>query len=156
MAEMGGMQHKGFGNPEPLLGAADEVVHDRRGLTVLVRNALFRRVRLAAEERTEELGELDGEWGWRAARWRAALDAYFDQHEDILLDGDARSMDYLDIDEKDEKADHVWHVRQTFRDPEGDRDFGIAADVDLDETQELGEVVFRDYRVGFAEDLLDL
>ncbi len=137
-------------------GTEDEVVHDRRGLTVLVRNALFRRVRLAAEERTEELGELDGEWGWRAARWRAALDAYFDQHEDILLDGDARSMDYLDIDEKDEKADHVWHVRQTFRDPEGDRDFGIAADVDLDETQELGEVVFRDYRVGFAEDLLDL
>ena len=43
-----------------------------------------------------------------------------------------------------------------FRDPEGDRDFGIAADVDLDETQELGEVVFREYRVGFAEDLLDL
>ncbi|MDO4403646.1 MAG: DUF3516 domain-containing protein [Atopobiaceae bacterium] len=137
-------------------GTEDEVVHDRRGLTVLVRNALFRRVRLAAEERTEELGELDGEWGWRAARWRAALDAYFDQHEDILLDGDARSMDYLDIDVKDEKADHVWHVRQTFRDPEGDRDFGIAADVDLDETQELGEVVFHDYRVGFAEDLLDL
>ena len=26
----------------------------------------------------------------------------------------------------------------------------------VDETQELGEVVFRDYRVGFAEELLDL
>ncbi len=136
--------------------AGDVVVHDRRALTVLVRNALFRRVRLAAEERTDELGDLDGEWGWRALRWRSALDAYFEQHEDILLDGDARSMDYLDINEVDEHGAHVWHVRQTFRDPEGDRDFGIAADVDLDETQELGEVVFREYRVGFAEDLLDL
>ena len=136
--------------------AGDVVVHDRRALTVLVRNALFRRVRLAAEERTDELGDLDGEWGWRALRWRSALDAYFEQHEDILLDGDARSMDYLDINEVDEHSAHVWHVRQTFRDPEGDRDFGIAADVDLDETQELGEVVFREYRVGFAEDLLDL
>ena len=137
-------------------GAEDEVVHDRRALTVLVRNALFRRVRLAAEELVEELGELDGEWGWRAPRWQAALDAYFEEHGDILLDGDARSMAYLDIDETDEKAAHVWHVRQTFRDPEGDRDFGIAADVDLDETQELGEAVFREYRVGFAEELLDL
>ena len=137
-------------------GAQDEVVHDRRALTVLVRNALFRRVRLAAEERVEELGDLDAEWGWRAARWRQALDAYYQEHDEVLLDGDARSMDYLDINESDEKSDHVWHVRQTFRDPEGDRDFGIAADVDLDETQELGEEVFREYRVGFAEELLDL
>ena len=137
-------------------GAADEVVHDRRALTVLVRNALFRRVHLAAEERVDELGELDGEWGWRAPRWRQALDAYFEVHDEVLLDGDARSMDYLLINDADERTDHVWHVRQTFRDPEGDRDFGIAADVDLDETQELGEVVFREYRVGFAEELLDL
>ena len=137
-------------------GAADEVVHDRRALTVLVRNALFRRVRLAAEERVDELGDLDGEWGWRAPRWRSVLDSYFEEHEEILLDGDARSMDYLDINVSDERGDHVWHVRQTFRDSEGDRDFGIAADVDLDETQELGEVVFREYRVGFAEELLGL
>ncbi len=137
-------------------GAADEVVHDRRALTVLVRNALFRRVRLAAEERTDELGELDAEWGWRSLRWRSALDAYFEAHDVILLDGDARSMDYLDINTADERTDHVWHVRQIFRDPEGDRDFGIASDIDLDETQELGEVVFRDYRVGFAEELLGL
>ena len=136
--------------------AEDVVVHDRRALTLLVRNALFRRVRLAAEERCEELGELDAEWGWRAPRWRTVLDEYFEEHEEVLLDGDARSWDYLVINDADEQADHVWHVRQTFRDPEGDRDFGIAADVDLDETQELGEVVFREYRVGFAEVLLDL
>lgn len=136
--------------------APDEVVRDRRALTLLVRNALFRRVRLAAEERVDELGDLDGAWGWRAARWRAALDGYFEQHDEILLDGDARSWDYLEIVDADERPLHLWHVRQTFRDPEGDRDFGIAADVDLDETQELGEVVFREYRVGFVEELLDL
>lgn len=137
-------------------GSEDEVVIDRRALTLLVRNALWRRVRLAAEERTDELGELDAEWGWRAARWKGVLDAYFAEHDEVLLDADAHSWDYLVIADVDERAAHVWHVRQTFHDPEGDRDFGIAADVDLDETQELGEVVFRDYRVGFAEDLLDL
>ena len=42
---------------------------------------------------------------------------------------------------------------QTFCDADGDRDFGIRADVDLDATQESGEVVFSRYRVGAFEDL---
>ncbi|MDO5119478.1 MAG: DUF3516 domain-containing protein [Coriobacteriales bacterium] len=134
----------------------DEVVHDRRAVTLLVRNALFARVRLAAEERYDELGALDGDWGWRAPRWQRIMDSYFEEHEDVLLDGDARSSAYLEINEIDERSTHVWHVRQIFRDPEGDRDFGIAADVDLDATQDEGTVVFDNYRVGFVEDLLDL
>ena len=134
---------------------ADEVVRDRRGLTVLVRNALFRRVRLAAHGDAGTLGDLDGAWGWRELRWRQALDAYFAAHDAILLDADARSRDYLAIDESDERTAHVWHVHQAFRDPDDDRDFGIWADVDLDATQDEGEAVFKDYRVGFVEDALD-
>ncbi len=133
--------------------AIDEVVHDRRGVTLLVRNALFARVRLAAHDDARELGELDGEWGWRAPRWRTALDAFYSEHEEVLLDADARSIAYFEVDEADEHAAHVWHVRQMFHDSEGDRDFGIAADVDLDATQEAGEAIFDNYRVGFVEDL---
>ncbi len=133
---------------------ADEVVRDRRAITLLVRNALFARVRLAAHDDAKALGELDADWGWRALRWKAVLDAYYDQHEEVLLDADARSSTYLIIDDEDERAGHVWHVRQTFHDSEGDHDFGIAADVDLDATQESGSVVFDNYRVGFVEDLL--
>lgn len=133
--------------------AADEVVHDRRGVTLLVRNALFARVRLAAHDDARALGELDAEWGWRMPRWRAALDAYYEQHEEVLLDGDARSVAYFEVDEADEKNAHVWHVRQMFHDSDGYRDFGIAADVDLDATQEAGEAVFANYRAGFFEDL---
>jgi hypothetical protein len=133
--------------------AADEVVHDRRGVTLLVRNAMFARVRLAAHDDARALGELDAEWGWRMPRWRAALDAYYEQHEEVLLDGDARSVAYFEVDEADEKNAHVWHVRQMFHDSDGYRDFGIAADVDLDATQEAGEAVFANYRAGFFEDL---
>ena len=136
--------------------AADEVVRDRRAVTLLVRNALFARVRLAAHNDARELGELDGEWGWRAARWQAALDSYYEEHEEILLDADARSVAYFEVDDKHEKDQHVWRVTQMFHDPEGDRDFGIRADVDLDATQEAGEAIFSDYMVGFVEDLLDL
>lgn len=137
--------------------AADEVVHERRGLTLLVRNALFARVRLAAHGKVDELGKLDAEWGWRAGAWQGALDGFYEEHEEILLDADARSMDYLVIDESDElkprDADgHVWHVHQTFHDSDDDRDFGIWGDVDLDATQDEGAVVFLSYRVGFVDD----
>lgn len=134
--------------------AAQAVVRDRRGLTVLVRNALFRRVRLAALGKVEELGEIDADLGYPERRWRDLLDAFFEQHDEIVLDGDARSAAYLAIDESDEEGLHIWHVTQTFKDSDGDRDFLIRADVDLDATQESGEATFANYRVGFAEDVL--
>ena len=132
---------------------ADEVVTDRRGVTVLVRNALFLRVRLAAQERAAELGRLDQDWGCGEPRWQRALDSYYEAHDEVRIDGDARSMAYLEIDESDEKSARVWHVHQIFSDPDDDHDFGIAADVDLDATQEEGEVVFKNFRVGFFEEL---
>ena len=42
-----------------------------------------------------------------------------------------------------------------FADEDGDHDFGIMGDVDLDATQDGGEVIFKNYRVGFIEDLLE-
>ena len=132
--------------------AAEEVVRDRRGLTLLVRNALFARVRLAAHEAIDELGKLDAEWGWRAPVWQRALERFYDAHEEILLDADARSAAYFSLDEKDEKSAHVWHVHQVFRDSDDERDFGIWGDVDLDATQDEGAVVFSAYRVGFVDD----
>ncbi len=134
--------------------AADQVVADRRGVTLLVRNALFARVRHAARGHVRELGELDEAWGMGELRWQKALDAYHEAHEEVLTDADARSTAFLAIDESDEQAAHVWHVHQIFFDEAGDCDFGIMADVDLDATQAEGEAVFTNYRVGFIEDLL--
>ena len=135
--------------------AADQVVADRRGVTLLVRNALIRRVTLAARERYDQLGELDSDFGMTATRWERVLDVYHEQHEEILTDADARSSAMLSIDVADEQTTHVWHVHQIFADEDSDHDFGIMADLDLDATQEEGEAVFKNYRVGFIEDLLD-
>ena len=138
----------------PDAAGVEAVVHDRRGLTVLVRNALFSRVRMAAHRDIAGLGEADGEWGFGERAWAQALDEYYEAHEEILLDADARSKAYLILNEADEEEAHVWHVRQIFHDEDGDNDFAVAADVDLDATQAGDGVVFKDYRVGFAEDLL--
>ena len=139
----------------PDAAGVEAVVRDRRGLTVLVRNALFSRVRMAAHRDAAGLGEADGDWGFGERAWMQALDEYYEAHEEILLDADARSKSYLMFDEADEEELRVWHVRQIFHDEAGDNDFVIVADVDLDATQEGDGVVFANYRVGFADELLD-
>ena len=138
------------------LKRADVVVQDRRGMTLMVRNALFQRVRLAAQDKAAELGALDEEWGYGEFRWNRVLDAFYRTHDELLVDADARSSAFLTIDDGDELTDHIWHVHQVFHDSDGDHDFGIMADVDLDATQDGDGIVFKSYRVGAIEDLLDL
>ena len=132
----------------------DEVVADRRGMTLMVRNTLFQRVRLAARDRADALGDLDVDWGFGESRWARVLDAFYEAHEDLLIDADARSAAFLEIDESDEQTDRVWHVHQVFHDSDGDHDFGIMADVDLDATQDGDGIVFKNYRAGVIEDLV--
>lgn len=137
------------------LKRTDEVVADRRGMTLMVRNALFQRVRLAALDKAAELGALDEDWGFGEFRWGRVLDAFYGAHEDLLTDADARSAAFLEINDSDELSEHVWHVHQIFHDSDGDHDFGIMADVDLDATQDGDGIVFKNYRAGSFEDLAD-
>ena len=134
----------------------DQVVGDRRGLTVLVRNAMFQRVELVANDRPERLAELDSDWGYGLRAWQDTLDDLYEAHDEIRTDAQARSTDYFSIDEQGESRNHTWKVRQIFDDVEGDHDWGIAGIVDLDATQESGQVVFGGYRVGPIEELMAL
>ncbi|MFW0112530.1 DEAD/DEAH box helicase [Rothia sp. CCM 9416] len=112
--------------------SAPALTANPRAFKVMVRNALFRRVELFADERDKILGQLDGERsGWDSDRWADAMDDYFEEYEDIYTDADARSPGLLTID--DDTAEHpgFWLVRQTFSDPEENHDFGIVARVDL-------------------------
>ncbi len=122
------------------------VTANARAFRVLVRNALFRRVELAALDRVGELGEMDAESGWDEERWGAAMDAYWDEYEELGTGPDARGPKLLRIEEKPE--DGLWRVRQTFADPNGDHDWGISAEVDLAASDEEGRAVIRVMDVG--------
>ncbi len=115
-----------------------------RAFRVLVRNALFRRVTLAALRRYDELGELDAESGWDAAEWASALEPYFDEHDSIETGADARGPAMVMIDSGRE----VWRVRQILDDPAGDHDWGISAEVDLAESDAIGSAAIRIIDVG--------
>ncbi|WP_051875624.1 DEAD/DEAH box helicase [Bifidobacterium coryneforme] len=134
----------------------DQVVRDRRGLTVLVRNAMFQRVELVANDRPERLAELDSDWGYGLRAWQDTLDDLYEAHDEIRTDAQARSTDYFSINQQGESRNHTWKVRQIFDDVEGDHDWGIAGIVDLEATQESGQVVFGGYRVGPIEELMAL
>jgi superfamily II RNA helicase len=120
------------------------VTGNERAFRVLVRNALFRRVELAALRRYHELGDLDAEAGWDASAWAGALEPYFDAHADIGTSADARGPGMLIID----KQPGQWLVRQIFDDPAGDHDWGISARIDLDASDEAGAAVVEVTEVG--------
>jgi superfamily II RNA helicase len=115
------------------------VVTNVRAFRVLVRNELFRRVQLAARDNVDELGLLDGPSGFNADHWADALDAYFDEHDTIRTDADARGPAMLMVEEGPE----IWKVRQILADPAGDNDWGISAIVDLAESAEQGIAVIK-------------
>ena len=120
------------------------VIANPRAFRVLVRNALFRRVQLAALDRHEDLGELDAASGFGADAWGDALDDYYDEHDSIGTDTAARSSAMLIIDEQPD----AWQVQQILADPEGDNDWRIWATVDLAASAEAGEAVVQVTRVG--------
>ncbi len=115
-----------------------------RAFRVLVRNALFRRVELAALQRWDDLGELDAEDGWDAERWAQAMAGYFEEYGDVGTGPSARGPLLLQIEQQPKR----WVVRQVLDDPEGDHDWAIRAEVDLVASDAEGSAVVRVTDVG--------
>jgi hypothetical protein len=123
----------------PLDDRPPAVTGNPRAFRVLVRNAMFRRVELAALRRYDELGALDAEAGWDGDAWADAVEPYFDEHDEIGTGPGARGPGLLIIDAQ---RDH-WTVRQIFDDPAGDHDWGFTARVDLAASDEAGVAVLE-------------
>lgn len=113
------------------------ITSNDRAFRVVVRNAMFRRVELAALRRWIDLGELDADAGWDADRWQEAIEDYFAEYDSIGTGPDARGPALLQITREPGR----WLVRQVIDDPEGDHDWAITAEVDLAASDEAGEAV---------------
>ncbi len=119
--------------------APPSILTNRRAFTVLVRNELFRRVQLAALQDDDALVALDPD-----IDWPDVLDRYYDEHDEILTGGPARSPRMIAIDEADAAAERgVWRVEQTIDDPAGDHDWRIRAEVDLQASVDEGAAIVR-------------
>lgn len=138
-----------------------------RPFGVMVRNAMWRRVELVARDDLDGLMRLERAAADRTevpravvmgrSAWDEAIEAYYEDHDEVLLDADARGPQLLvttpaagtpvGVDEEDPSGEHgegstrLWRVRQTVSDPDGDRDWVIEAVADLDASDALGELV---------------
>ncbi|MGZ4442066.1 MAG: DEAD/DEAH box helicase [Nocardioidaceae bacterium] len=119
--------------PQAVPAAPRPITANERSFRVLVRNAMFRRVELAARRRYDELEELDGDV------WREPLERYFAEYADIDTGPDARGPAMLLVDREPGR----WLVQQIIGDPDGDHDWRIHAEVDLAASDEAGELVIK-------------
>ncbi|GAA5156810.1 DEAD/DEAH box helicase [Nocardioides marinquilinus] len=131
-----------------------------RAFTVMVRNAMWRRVDLVARDDLDGLMRLEREAAERTdpprevvmtrSSWDEAIEGYYAQHETVGTDADARGPELLrttpatgvpaGVDD-DAPPARLWHVVQTLADPAGDRDWVIEATADLDASDACGELV---------------
>ncbi|MDN6386413.1 MAG: DUF3516 domain-containing protein [Corynebacterium sp.] len=126
-----------FGVDDPSLLSSNP-----RALRRMVRNHFFRHVELFAFEKEGQLAEMD-DYLTAAPDWPAELDAYFDEYSDIGVDAAARSPELILVKEEGRH----WTVRQILDDPEGDHGWAFEGVVDLDASDEAGDVRLSELRV---------
>ena len=118
---------------------------NRRAFTIMVRNYMFRLVQLFALEKEERLAELL-DYLDEVPDFGAILDDYFDEYDDIDSGPEARGPGFFRLGDTDSRA---WSVRQIIKDPDGDHAYQFVATVDLDASDEAGEVRLADLRVEY-------
>lgn len=138
-------------NPEPekILLAAQErsldekdITADPKAFAVLIRNEVFRLVRALARRDYDKALDViaqDSEEPWTHERFDEALDPFFENYEEIRTDPQARSPRHVTI----EPHETLWRVHQTLLDPDGNGDFFLDLDVDVDASREEGRPVMR-------------
>lgn len=106
-----------------------------------VRTAAFGWVELLARRAFAQLSERTG---MALADFFATMAPYWQEHAQILTDGDARSSAYFALEE----TAATWTVRQRFHDPEDDGDWGFIATVDVAAAMEEGAPTLQLVSIG--------
>ncbi|MDA0163098.1 DUF3516 domain-containing protein [Solirubrobacter ginsenosidimutans] len=130
---------------------------NHRAFGVMIRNAMFQKVQLAARD---EYGTLAAHESAAAAlsdppvrvtmnlaAWETALGAYWDEYESMDDGPAARSPQLLIVDRSKPRE---WTARQIINDPDSNHDWAIVATVDLDASDAAGEPVIRTQSFGAA------
>ncbi|MCB9613421.1 MAG: DUF3516 domain-containing protein [Sandaracinus sp.] len=124
---------------EPVEDEVEDVTRNVRAFTVLVRNALWRVVQAISRGDYRRVAELvrgpDGAWEPEAIE--AMLAPFFEEHERVRTDPDARSPKNVQV----EAEGNTWKVVQTLLDPESHGDFQLAFEVPIDASREEGDAV---------------
>ncbi|QCQ90806.1 DEAD/DEAH box helicase [Rhodococcus sp. SGAir0479] len=117
------------------------ITANTRAFKVMVRNAMFRRVDLAARQRWNELADLGD--GLDADDWADLMELYFDEYDEIGTGPAARGPLLFQVTVEPT----LWRVRQVLDDPAGDHGWALLGEVNLAESDAAGEVIFDEFEV---------
>ena len=123
--------------------APPPVTSNVRAFKVMVRNAAFHRVELAARRDAAGLADAEMPDGLDASGWTEALEQYFSVHGGIGTGREARAATWFYLAERPGR----WEVRQILDDPEEWHNCAIVAEVDLAASDEAGAPAWRTLRL---------
>ncbi|CAN5910269.1 DEAD/DEAH box helicase [soil metagenome] len=118
---------------------APDITRNKREFTALIRTEIFRFIRpLVSENYAAALQS----FGVRSPHWTeetlaAAMDPYYDEHERISLDNEARNGRHTYVEASEDGK--TWRVCQVLVDPEGLNDWQVEFAVDLAQAREEGK-----------------
>ena len=126
-----------------------DITKDAKAFTVLVRNEIFRLVRALARRDYAEAARITAASpeveASEAARIEKALAPFFEAHQLIRVDPEARSPKHTTIDRS---SAETWRVRQVLLDAEEDNDWYFDASIDLDRSREAARPILTLERIG--------
>ena len=131
--------------------ADKDITRDTKAFSAAIRNRIFSFLRgLVIGEFEQAIAGLaspqDPECqDWTPERLRQSLDDYFSDHENLLLDPNARNVRHTYVIPSEDKK--CWRVQQMLVDPEECNDWVAEFEVDLAESRKLGEPALRLRRV---------
>ena len=114
------------------------VTANQRAFRIMVRNALFKRVELAAMHRWTALDDLGHDLDWEDE-----LDPFFEEYGEIGTGPSARGPQLFSISFASDEIT----ARQVLEDPDGDLCWSIDAVIDVEESDAAAEVVFEDITI---------
>jgi len=114
---------------------APDVTRNKREFTALIRTEIFRFLRPLAQENYAAAVASLGASAWKADALAAALDPYFEAHERIRLDPEARNGRHTYVD----ATPTSWRVSQVLVDPEELNDWQAQFTVDVAQAREDGK-----------------
>jgi hypothetical protein len=132
--------------------ADKDITRDTKAFTAAIRNRIFIFLRGLIigdfEQAVTSLTMAEDPEGrpWTAERLQPLLDDYYSDHENILLDPNARNARHTYVVPGEDKK--TWRVQQMLVDPEENNDWVAEFEVDLAESRKLGEPSLKLVRIG--------
>ena len=121
-----------------------DITRNKREFTALIRAEIFQLLRALAAHRYDAAAELVAPW--TSEQLQETLAPYYDEHQRLTLDPEARSHKHTYITVNDDE--NSWTVSQVLVDPDALNDWQATFTIDKTQARELGRPVLQLLAIG--------